>query len=154
MTDFREKADIFNSFFAKQYSLINSDSSLPYEIIRFLFNFLNQNDLISPVQPGFKPGDSCMNQVLSITDEIYHSMNEGHEIRGVFLDISKAFDKVWHEGLFFQLKQNGISGNLLNIFEDFLRNRKQRVVLSGTHQVGKIYMQVFPKAQSWDHCCP
>ena len=51
-------------------------------------------------------------------------MDEGYEIRGVFLDISKAFDKVWHEGLVFKLKQNGISSNLLNIFEDFVRNRK------------------------------
>ena len=58
-------------------------------------------------------------------------MDEGYEIRGVFLDISKAFDKVRHEGLVFKLKQNGISGNLLNIFEDFLRNRKPRVVLNG-----------------------
>ena len=58
-------------------------------------------------------------------------MDEGCKIRGVFLDISKAFDKVWHEGLVFKLKQIGISGNLLNISEDFLRNRKQRVVLNG-----------------------
>ena len=43
----------------------------------------------------------------------------------------KAFDKVWLEGLVFKLKQNGISGNLLNILEDFLRNRKQRVVFNG-----------------------
>ena len=57
-------------------------------------------------------------------------MDEGYEIRGVFLDISKAFYKVWYKGLVFKLKQNGISGNLLNIFEDFLRNRKQRVVLN------------------------
>ena len=63
-----------------------------------LFNFLNQNGLISLVQSGFKPGDSCINQLLSITHEIYHSMEDGYEIRGVFLDISKAFDKVWHEG--------------------------------------------------------
>ena len=69
-----------------------------------LFNFLNQNDLISPAQSGFKPGDSCINQLLSITHEIYHSMDEGYEIRGVFLDISKAFDKVWHESLVFKLK--------------------------------------------------
>ena len=96
-----------------------------------LFNFLNQNDLISPAQSGFKPGDSCINQLLSITHEICHSMDEDYEIRGVFLDISKAFDKVRHEGLVFKSKQNGISGNLLNIFEDFLRNRKQRVVLNG-----------------------
>ena len=41
------------------------------------------------------------------------------------------FDKVWHEGLIFKLKQNGISGNLLNLLYDFLRNRKQRVLLNG-----------------------
>ena len=58
-------------------------------------------------------------------------MDEGYEIRCVFLDISKQLDRVWHEGLIFKLQQNGISGNLLNIFEDFLKNRKQRVVLIG-----------------------
>ena len=43
----------------------------------------------------------------------------------------KAFDKVWHEVLVFKLKQNGISGDLLQILSDFLSNRKQRVVLNG-----------------------
>ena len=52
-------------------------------------------------------------------------------MRGVILDISKAFDKVWHEGLIYKVQQNGISGELLNILIDFLNNRKQRVVLSG-----------------------
>ena len=73
----------------------------------------------------------CKSSYLSITHEIYQSMDEGYEIRCVFHDISKMFDKLWHEGLVFKLKQNGISGNLLNIFEDFLRNIKQRVVLNG-----------------------
>ena len=41
------------------------------------------------------------------------------------------FDKVWHDGIIFKLKQNGISGNLLNLLSNFLRNRKQRVVLNG-----------------------
>ena len=58
-------------------------------------------------------------------------MDEGYEIRGVSLDISKAFDKIWHAGLVFKLKQNGAFGNSLNIFQDFLRNRKQAVVLNG-----------------------
>ena len=48
--------------------------------------------------------ESKNNYLLSITYEIYHSMNEGYEIRGVFLDISKAFEKVWHEGLFLKIK--------------------------------------------------
>ena len=43
----------------------------------------------------------------------------------------KAFDKVWHEGLIFKLQQNGIFGNLLNLLCDFLRNRKQRILLNG-----------------------
>ena len=50
-----------------------------------------------------------------------------------FLDISKAFDKVWHDGLIFKLKQNGISGRLLSLLENYLQNRKQRVVLNGSH---------------------
>ena len=50
---------------------------------------------------------------------------------GVFLDISKAFDKVWHEGIIFKLKKNGISGKLLSVLSDFLKDRKQIVILSG-----------------------
>ena len=49
----------------------------------------------------------------------------------VFLNISKAFDKVWHEGLIFKLKQNDISGELLHILSDFVSSRKQRVALNG-----------------------
>lgn len=57
---------------------------------------------------------------------------KSQEVRAVFLDICKAFDKVWHKGLIFKLKQNGISGNLLHFFENYLRNRKQRFALNGT----------------------
>jgi ribonuclease P/MRP protein subunit RPP40 len=52
-------------------------------------------------------------------------------MRAIFLDISKAFDKVWHKGLIFKLKRNGVSGKLLNFFESYLNNRKQRVALNG-----------------------
>ena len=52
-------------------------------------------------------------------------------MRSVFLDISKAFDKVWHNGLLFKLSQNGISGNLLDLLSSFLSDRKQRVLLNG-----------------------
>lgn len=50
------------------------------------------------------------------------------EVWGIFLDISKAFDKAWHDGLLFELRQHGILGNINNYLEEFLRNRKQRVV--------------------------
>ena len=51
-------------------------------------------------------------------------------MRANFLDISKAFDKVWHEGLLFKLEHVGISGNLLSLLKSFLNNRFQRVVLN------------------------
>ena len=92
--------------------------------------FLDDN-LISPKQSGFRPGDFCVNQLLSITHDIFTSFDNGLEVRGVFLDISKAFDKVWHDGLIYKLKQNGLKGKLLCILIDFLNNCQQRVVLNG-----------------------
>ena len=96
-----------------------------------MLTFFIENDLISSSQSGFEPGYSCVNQLVSITHKFYKSFDEGHEVRGVFLDISKAFDKTWHDGIFFKLTQNGISENLLNLLLAFLSERKQRVVLNG-----------------------
>ena len=67
-------------------------------------NFFIKNELISPNQSGLKPDDSCINQLLAITHEIYKSFDGGFEVGGVFLDISKAFHKVWHKGLIFKSK--------------------------------------------------
>ena len=68
--------------------------------------------------------------ILSITHEIYQPFDDNLEVRPVFLDISKAYHKVWHKGLIFKLKQNGISDKILNIITAFLSFRKQRVVLN------------------------
>ena len=51
----------------------------------------------------------------------------------MFLDNSKAFDKVWHEGLIHKLEQNGIGEPLLKNLTDLLKSRKQRVFLNGQH---------------------
>ena len=59
-----------------------------------MFEFFIANNLISKNQSGFRPGHSCINQLLSITHEIYQSFDDNLEVRAVFLDISKAFDKV------------------------------------------------------------
>ena len=95
-----------------------------------MFGFVTENDLISQHQSGFKAGDPYINQLWSITHEIYQSFNEGFDVHSVLLDISKALDKVWHDCLIFKFKQNGISDSPLNLLSNFLRNRKQRVVLN------------------------
>ena len=63
----------------------------------------------------------------------------------MFLDISKAFDKVLHEGLILKLNRNGISGNLLYLLKDFLKNRKQRVVLNGQNPCWKGFTSGVPQ---------
>jgi len=96
-----------------------------------MYKFFVENNLLSPNQSGFRPGDSTINQLLAITTEIHNAFENRQETRAAFLDISKAFDKVWHPGLIFKLKQNGINGNLLNMLEHYLSDRKQRVILNG-----------------------
>ena len=68
---------------------------------RLIYNETFTFDLSKSIR--FRPGDSCVNQLLAFTHEIYKSFDEGLEVRGVFLDISKAFNKVWHEGLLLTL---------------------------------------------------
>ena len=97
-----------------------------------VYSFLNVNKLISKNQSGFRPGDSTIYQLISITSNIIDSFEKYDETRALVLGISKAFAKVWHDGLIFKLKCNGISGILLKFFESYLQNRQQRVVLNGT----------------------
>ena len=68
--------------------------------------------------------DSCIDQPLSMNHEKLSAFDMGLEVRGIFLNISKAFDKVWHDGPIFKLRQNGICGETINILEDFQSDRK------------------------------
>ena len=82
-----------------------------------VYSFLNVNNSLSNYQSGFRPGDSAIYQLISITSTIYETFEKYDETRALFLDISKAFGKVWHDGLIFKLKCNGISGSLLDFFK-------------------------------------
>ena len=66
---------------------------------------------MSPNQSGFRRGDSCIYQLLSITHDIYYSFDGGFETVTIFLDISEAFYKVWHEGRIYKLHQYGFLGD-------------------------------------------
>ena len=101
-------------------------------IYNSLFNYFLNNKLFTPSQSGFLPGDSCIAQLLSIIHEIQTAFDENPtvDVRGVFLDISKAF-KVWRDGLIFKLKSYGVEGALLLLMKNYLHNREQIVVLNG-----------------------
>ena len=98
-----------------------------------MFNYFRQNNLFTECQSGFFPGESCVAQLLSITDEIYQSFDcsPTRDIKGVFLDMSKAFDKIWHEGLLFKWQSYGIEETLLRLLKNYLTAPQQRVVSNG-----------------------
>ena len=98
-----------------------------------LFELFIKNNLVWSNESGFKQGDACIYQLLSIAREIYQSFDNGFEVRGIFLNTSKAFNKVWHIGLIFKLKQNKVTIDLINILIDFLKERKWRVILNFQH---------------------
>ena len=105
------------------------------------------NNFITKNLTGFRPGDSTINLLLFLVNETHEAFEEPNplEVRAAFLDISKAFDKVWHDGLIFKLKQNGITGSLLKLFESYLQNRKQRVVLNGLYSDYSVIESVVPQ---------
>ena len=110
-------------------------------IFNSLYQHLNVNGLLNPNQSVFHPGDSTINQLLSIVHTISAAFNCNPtlDVRSVFLDISKAFDRVWHKGLIYKLRRCGVSGNLLSVIQSFLANIKQRTILNGkTSEWGNI----------------
>ena len=113
---------------------------------KHIFNFFLENNTITAFQSGTVQGDSTVNQLIQMYDTFCHAIDEGKEIRAVFCDISKAFDRVWHKGLIQKLLNIGIKGHLLNWLEIYLSERKERVVISGSHSnSGSTYKLVFPK---------
>ena len=85
-----------------------------------IYEHLCANQLLTPNQSGFLPGDSTVNQFLSITHKIYSAFEEFPE--EMFVDISKAFDQVWHDSLLFKLKNDGVSGSLFTVIKDSIQS--------------------------------
>ena len=98
-----------------------------------IFEYLQENCLLCDNQSGFQPSDSCEYQLLSIVHDIYASFdcNPPKDVRGIFLDISKAFDRVWHEGLIYKMKCIDITGMPLKLLQNFLQDWHQWVLLNG-----------------------
>ena len=100
-------------------------------INKYVNNYIVTTSLLSPNQSGFTKGDSTVNQLLYISEQFVKALDNGKEIRVVFFDISKAFDRVWHKGLVYKLEKMGIVGNLLSWIIDYLTARKQKVIING-----------------------
>jgi hypothetical protein len=96
-----------------------------------LYRYLKNNNLLTWRNSGFKELDSAMNQLIYITDKVYKALESGKEVCLVFLDVSKAFDRVWHAGLLHKLRCLGIDGDLFDWLSNYLADRRIRAVING-----------------------
>ena len=119
-------------------------------IFNRIYNFLLEENLLNDNQSGLRSFDSCVNHLLAITHEIFEAFNCNLplEVRSIFLDISKAFDKVWHEGLLYKLKSMGISGELHKLLENYLLRRLQRVILNGQSSLRRLILAGVPQGST------
>ena len=99
-------------------------------VFKHLYNHLYSNNLLHKYQSGFRPGHSTTFQLVDISHHICQSFDAKQYSCMVFCDISKAFDKVWHRGLLFKLRQKGIKGKLLTWISNYLSDRKQKVQIN------------------------
>ena len=120
-------------------------------IFESLYIYIIKNNLLVNCQSGFIKGDSCVSQLLSITHTIHKNIdaNLSLDTRGIFLDMSKAFGKVWHEGLFYKLRSYGVQSKLIDLLKDYVSNRKQWVIINGASCLGDQLNPVFLKDQPW-----
>ena len=113
-------------------SLLSIMSKLLESVInKRVTRHLTKNNLLCDEQYGFRSSRSTADVLTVITHRVSEALDDGFMTRAVALDISKAFDKVWHRGLLLKLSKNGISGNVLGIIESFLSNRSLNVVING-----------------------
>ena len=127
-----KKGDLSSASNYRPISLLNSESKVfEKTIFKHLYTHLQGNNMLSSFQSGFIPGDSTVNQLTYLYHTFCEALDSGKEVRAVFCDISKAFDRVWHAGLLYKLEAAGVTGEVLNWFKSYLSDRRQRVVLPG-----------------------
>ena len=96
-----------------------------------MMDFLIKHKLINPSQHGFLKAKSCLTNLLCFLEEITKWVDDGSPVDVIYLDFQKAFDKVPHQRLICKLKSHGMGNSIINWIEQWLTDRRQRVVVDG-----------------------
>ena len=109
-------------------SLLNTFSKILEKLVAArLLSYLNENNILSKWQFGFRSGHSTMHPMVHFLNKIAGSLNEKKHTIAIFCDLKKAFDTCDHTILLLKLKRYGVSGTELKWFESYLTKRKQFV---------------------------
>jgi len=93
--------------------------------------YLEVEDVITPEQAGFRRYRSTEDQTTHLTQVIEDAFQAKKATLAVFIDLQRAFDKVWKDGLLVKLQRGGISGNMYRWTKSYLHNRRARVLVDG-----------------------
>lgn len=108
-------------------------------------NHLDVHNLINKSQHGFMKGKSCLTNLLEFLEDVTTEIDSGKPVDAIYLDFSKAFDKVPKHRLIAKVRAHGISGNVLSWIENWLTDRKQRVVIKGSRSSWSIVLSGVPQ---------
>ncbi|CAB4038149.1 Hypothetical predicted protein, partial [Paramuricea clavata] len=119
----------FQTSSANANLLLNTDKSLE----RCVFNKIKDHvfEQINNGQHGFVPRKSCVTQLIEVLEYIGRELDLGKQVDVIYLDMSKAFDRVSHMQLLKRLRDFGFGGNILNWFRSYLKDRRQQTTVLG-----------------------
>ena len=106
---------------------------------------LESNQIITPQQAGFRQHHSTEDQVTYVSHMIEDGFQDKKHSLAVWVDLEKAFDKVWKDGLRLKLRRSGVQGSIYNWISQFLHNRKARVQVNGTYSRKKVMREGVPQ---------
>ena len=133
VTPIHKKGDRTDPSNYRPVSLTSQVCKILESIVRTrVIEHINENNLMSEAQHGFREGRSCLTNLLETLEAWTQIIEDGDGIDVAYLDFRKAFDLVSHKHLIYKMSKYGIKGQILNWVEEFLSDRSQRVLIRGT----------------------
>ena len=117
-----------------------------------IVNHMMTNNLFCNEQHGFVPGRSCITQLLEMMEIWTEMLDSGNAVDVIYLDFKKAFDSVPHERLLSKVRAYGVDGEIEAWLQDFLKGRRQRVVINGSYSKWTDVLSGIPQPTLGQHC--